>query len=147
MNTKYLLMASLAGGLISVVLVNTPFVQLINLLVCLGFWVGPLAAVWLYRRLDGHLELSQALLIGMLAGAWHGLIGLLLSPLGLAGAGGVLRGVSDIVPAGDLSGIEAGLTGLGAILFNVVGVLVDIAFGLVGGLIGGVLFGQRRVTR
>jgi hypothetical protein len=42
------------------------------------------------------------------------------------------EGVRDVVPAGDL-------TGLGAVLFNLIGVLVDMAFGL----IGGVLFGPR----
>ncbi|HEY5574518.1 MAG TPA: hypothetical protein VIK64_15965, partial [Anaerolineales bacterium] len=75
MNTKYLLAASLAGGLISTVLANTPYINLINLLVCAGFWIGPIVAVWLYRRLGGTLTLGQAVVTGMLAGAWHGLFG------------------------------------------------------------------------
>ena len=85
MNTKNLLIASLAGGLISIVLVNTPFVNLINLLLCAGFWIGPIFAVWLYRRLGGALMLREAVITGLLAAAWHALFGLLLSPLGLAG--------------------------------------------------------------
>jgi hypothetical protein len=147
MNTKNLLIASLVGGLISTVLVNTPFVNLINVLLCVGFWVGPIAAVWVYRRLGSAPTLGEAVLTGILAGAWHGLFGLLLSPLGLAGAGGLLKSVADIVPADDLAGMEASLSGIAAILFNLVGVVIDIAFGLVGGLIGGVLFGSRRVMR
>lgn len=146
MNTKNLLTASLVGGLISIVLVNTPFVNLINLLLCAGFWVGPIFAVWLYRRMGGTLTLRQAVITGVLAAAWHALFGLLLSPLGLAGAGGVLNGLRPFMSAQDLPDIESALTGIGGLLFNLVGVLIDIAFGFVGGLIGGAIFGARRVT-
>lgn len=146
MNTKHLLIASLTGGLISTVLVNTPFVNWINLLVCAGFWIGPIVAVWLYRRQDGTVTLSQAMLIGMLAGVWHGLIGVLLSPLGLAGAGGMLNGLQQIVPAGDLSDLNATLTGIGGLLFNLAGILIDVAFGFIGGLVGGAFFSARRAV-
>jgi hypothetical protein len=146
MNTKHLLTASLAGGLISLVLANTPFVNLINVLLCVGFWVGPLFAVWLYKRLDGTLALRQALMIGALAGAWHALFGLALSPLGLAGAGGLLNDLRPFMSAQDLPDLETALTGVGGILFNLVGGLIDIVFGFLGGLIGGAIFGPRRVT-
>ncbi len=144
MNTKHLFIASLVGGLVSIVLVNTPFVNLINLLICAGFWIGPIAAVWLYRRLDGTVTLRQAVITGLLAGAWHALFGLLLSPLGLAGAGGVLNEMRPFVSAQDLPDIETALTGVGGMLFNLVGVAIDIAFGFLGGLIGGSIFGPRR---
>ena len=146
MNTKHLLIASLTGGLISTVLVNTPFVNWINVLICAGFWIGPVVAVWLYRRQAGTVTLSQAMLIGMLAGVWHGLIGVLLSPLGLAGAGGMLNGLQQIVPAGDLSDLNATLTGIGGLLFNLAGVLIDVAFGFLGGLVGGAFFSVRRAV-
>jgi hypothetical protein len=146
MDTKHLLTASLVGGLISIVLVNTPFVNLINLLLCAGFWVGPIFAVWLYRRMGGTLTLREGVITGVLAAAWHALFGLLLSPLGLAGAGGVLNGLRPFMSAQDLPDIESALTGIGGLLFNLVGVLIDIAFGFVGGLIGGAIFGARRVT-
>jgi len=146
MNTKHLLVATLTGGLISVVLVNTPFVNLINLLICAGFWIGPIAAVWLYRRLDGVVTLRQALLIGVLAGAWHGLFGLVLSPLGFAGAGGMLSGLRPFMSAQDLPDLEIALSGAGGLLFNLVGMLIDIAFGFLGGLISGAIFAPRRVT-
>src|SRR5512134_2771575 len=112
MNTKHLLTASLVGGLISLVLVNTPFVNLINLLICAGFWVGPIVAVWLYRRLDGVVTLRQATVIGMLAGAWHGLFGLVLSLFGLAGASGMLNGLRPFMSAQDLPDLETALTGV-----------------------------------
>jgi len=144
MNTRDLLVASLVGGLISAVLVNTPYVNLINLLVCAGFWIGPIVAVWLYRRLAGSPTIGQAIVIGMLAGVWHGLFGLALSMVGLAGAGSLLNEARSFVPTQDWPDVETALTGLGGILFNLVGVAIDVVFGLVGGLIGGAIFGARR---
>jgi hypothetical protein len=146
MNTKNLLIASLTGGLISLALVNVPFVNLINLLLCAGFWLGPLVAVWLYRHMDGTLTLREAVITGVLAAVWHALFGLLLSPLGLAGAGGVLNELRPFMSAQDLPDLESALTGVGGILFNLIGVVIDIAFGLLGGLIGGAIFGARRAT-
>lgn len=146
MNTKHLLIASLTGGLISTLLVNIPYVNWINLLFCAGFWIGPIVAVWLYRRQDGMVTLSQAMLVGILAGLWHGLFGVLLSPLGLAGAGGVLSGLQQIVPAQDLPDLNSALTGVGGLLFNLVGLVIDMAFGFIGGLIGGAFFGARRAV-
>lgn len=146
MNTKSLLTASLVGGLISTVLVNTPFLNLINVLLCAGFWIGPIVAVWLYRRLDGTLTFREAVLTGLLAGAWHGLFGLVLSPLGLAGAGGLLSEVQPFMSAQDFSELETNLSGMGGLLFNLMGVGIDLVFGFLGGVIGGAFFGARRVT-
>lgn len=146
MNTKNLLTASLVGGLISIVLVNTPYINLINLLICAGFWIGPIVAVWLYRRLDGTLTLREAIITGILAGAWHGLFGLVLSPLGLAGAGGLLKEVQPFMSAQDWSMLATNLTGAGGLLFNLMGLGIDLVFGFVGGLIGGAIFGPRRAT-
>ena len=146
MNTKHLLAASVAGGLISTALVNTPFVNLVNLLICAGFWIGPIVAVWLYRRMAGPVTMSQAVAIGLLAGAWHGLFGLLLSPLGLAGAGGLLNDLRPIVSAQDVGELESTLTGMGGLMFNLVGVGMDIVFGLIGGLIGGAIFRTDRTN-
>lgn len=146
MNTKHLLIATLIGGLISLVLVNAPFVNLINLLLCAGFWLGPLVAVWLYRRMDGTLTMREAVIIGVLAAVWHALFGLVLSPLGLAGAGGVLSGLRPFMSAQDLPDIETALTGAGGMMFNLIGAVIDIGFGFLGGLVGGVIFGARTAT-
>ena len=145
MNTKNLLIASLTGGLVSLVLVNTPFVNLVNLLICAGFWIGPIVAVWLYRRLDGTLTLREALITGLLAGAWHALFGLLLSPLGAAGAGGMFSALRPFMSTEDLPDLETALTGTGGMVFNLVGLLIDMAFGFIGGLIGGAIFRSRQV--
>lgn len=146
MNTKPLLFATLIGGLISLVLVNAPFVNLINLLLCAGFWLGPLVAVWLYRRMDGTLTMREAVIAGVLAAVWHALFGLLLSPLGVAGAGGVLNELRPFLSAQDLPDIETALSGMGGMMFNLIGAAIDIAFGFLGGLIGGAVFGTRRAT-
>ncbi len=146
MNAKYILAASLVGGLVSALLANTPYVNLINLLVCAGFWIGPLLAVWLYWRLGGPTTPSQAIVIGMLAGLWHGLFGLVLSPLGLAGAASLLNDLRPFVSAQDLPDVEMALTGIGGLLFNLVGVAVDVAFGFIGGLMGSAVLKARRVT-
>ena len=140
MNTRNLWIASFVGGLVSLVLVNAPIVNLINLLLCAGFWVGPIVAVWLYRRMDGALTLRQAVLTGLLASAIHAVLGMLLSPLGLAGAGGLFNVVRPMVSAQDLPSIETALTGLGAMVFNLIGMVIDVIFGLLGGLIGGAIF-------
>ena len=84
------------------------------------------------------------MLIGMLAGLWHGLFGVLLSPLGLAGAGGMLNGMQQIIPAQNLPDIETALTGVAGSIFNLVGMLIDVFFGFIGGLVGGAFFGERR---
>ncbi len=146
MNIKPLLVASLVGGLVSLVLVNTPFVNLINLLVCAGFWIGPITAVWLYRRLGGAPTLGEAVVTGLLASLWHGLFGLLLSPLGLAGAGGMLSLLRPLVQPQDWPGVQIALTGLWGMLYNLIGVAIDAAFGIAGGLMGSVLFGARHAT-
>ncbi len=122
--------ASLAGGLISAVLANTPYVSLVNLLVYAGFWIGPIMAVWLYRRLGGTLTMGQAMLIGMLAGAWHGLFGLVLSTVGLTGAGSLLNELRPVVPTLDWPELQTTLTGVGGVLFNLAELAVDVAFGL-----------------
>ena len=145
MNTRHLLLASLAGGLISLVLVNTPFLNLINILICAGYWIGPIVAVWLHQRLSGTSTLNQAIVTGVLAGAWHGLFGLMLSPLGLAGAGGVLDALRPFASAQDVPDLEVALTGVGGILFNLIGVAFDLVFGFLGGLVGGAIFHTYRM--
>ena len=146
MNSRHLLVASLTGGLISIVLVNTPYISLVNLLICAGFWIGPVAAVGIYRRLNVTVTVREAIFAGVLAGVWHGLFGLLLSPLGVAGAGGLLQELQPFMSVSDWTQLESSLTGFGGILFNLFGVAFDIVFGLLGGLIGSAIFKARRIA-
>ncbi len=141
MNTRMLLLASLLGGLTSVVLVNLPIINLVNCLICAGFWAGPLLAVWFYRRQTSAVTLGQAIGIGVAAGAWHAVFGLLLSLVGLAGAQALATSFAQLAPAE--SGAREAMSGVEASVFNVFGVLTDLVFGAIGGVIGGALFRDR----
>jgi len=138
MQIKPLLISSLIGAGLSLLLVNIPVVNLVNCVVCAGFWLGPLLAVWLYRRQAGALTMGQALGVGTLAGVWHGLIGFGLSFAGLAGFQAVVNSYAQIAPGA--TGIEGTIGGLEATVMTVFGVVVSTVFGAIGGLIGGALF-------
>jgi len=136
-NTKNLVVASLVGGLISLFLTNVPVVNLVNCLLCAGFWLGPLFAVWFYRRQSGAVTLGQGAAIGALAGLWSGVIGLLLSFVGLAGIQALAESYASLVPA---EGVAEPIGLLESTAFNLAGVVFEIGIGAVGGLIGGALF-------
>jgi hypothetical protein len=137
MNTRLLVISTVVGGLVSTFLSNVPIINLVNCLLCAGFWAGPLLSVWLYRRQAGSLSLGQGVLIGTLAGVWAGLFGFALSLVGLAGAATLMRSYSQYLPSD--AGIDVGSAGL-SVLFNIVGVGFNILFGAIGGLIGGAIF-------
>jgi hypothetical protein len=142
MNTKNLLIASAVGGLATVGLTNIPILNLLTCLICVSFWIGPVFAVWLYRRLEGQVTLNQGMAIGAVAGVIAGVIGFLLSFLNLAGMGDmaeVLRGMG-LVEEQDMAQMQVLFSGPMLILFNLIGAAVTVFFGAVGGLIGGAIF-------
>ncbi len=143
MNTKNLLIACLAGGAASTLLSNVPFLNLVNCLLCAGFWGGALLAVWLYKRLTGTVTLGQGVIIGTLAGLVAGIFGFALSFVGLAGSAALLESYERFVPPearGDLAALPSGPM---QIIFNLLGVVTNIIFGAIGGLAGGALFKTR----
>jgi hypothetical protein len=142
MNTKNLLIAALVGGLTTVVLTNVPILNLLTCVICISFWIGPLLAVWLYRRLEGQVTFNQGLGIGTLAGVIAGLIGFLLSFFNLAGVGDVVETLRSMpgIQEQDLQQMQALFSGPMLILFNLVGAIITAFFGVVGGLIGGAIF-------
>jgi len=137
-NTRNLLVASLVGGVVSTILSNVPIVNFVNCLLCAGFWVGPLLAVWLYKRQTGAVTLGQGVGVGVLAGVWAGVFGFALSLVGLAGAAALMKSYAAYLPP------EAGMgevpTGPASVLIDLVGVGVNIVFGAIGGLLGGAIF-------
>ena len=140
MNTKNLLLAGLVGAIITLALTNIPFVNLINCLICAGFWVGPLFAVWLYKRMTGTMSTKEGIWIGVTAGAIAGVIGFLLSFVGLSGAAGIVNQVNSFMsPADkiDMTGVEGAV---GNIVITLFGVIFDIIVGAIGGLVGAVIF-------
>jgi hypothetical protein len=140
MNAKNLIIASLAGAVISLLLANMPVLSLVNCLLCVGFWGSAVFAVWLYQRMTGSVTLGQAVTIGTLAGVWAGLFGFLLSFVGVAGAAALVNSYKSVLPssAGITMPPESGLP------FTLAGVCVDIVFGAIGGLIGGLIFRNKK---
>lgn len=138
MNTRNLLIASLVGGVASTILSNVPVLDLVNCLLCAGFWGGPLLAVWLYKRQTGTVSLGQAVAIGTLAGIWAGVFGFALSLVGLAGVAALMKSYAAYLPPE--AGVGSVPSGPASVLVNLVGVGVNIAFGAIGGLIGGGIF-------
>ena len=151
MNTKNLLISALVGGVVTEILTNVPVVSLLTCVFCVSFWIGPLLAVWLYRRMQGEVSMKQAIGIGALAGVIAGVIGFILSFFNLAGVGDLSQALRPMaqnlqISEEDLKNIEAMTTGLGGIVFNLIGVAVTIAFGAIGGVIGGAIFKNRPTT-
>jgi len=144
MNTKNLLIASLLGGLASTILSNVPLLNFVNCLLCAGFWAGPLLAVWLYKRQTGPISIGKAVAVGTVAGIWAGVFGFVLSLVGLAGAQALFHSYARYLPAD--ANLQADLPGPGSIVFNLAGVVFNIAFGAIGGLIGGAIFKTKTVS-
>ena len=143
MNTKNLIIASVVGGLVTLGLTNIPILNLLACLICVSFWIGPLFAVWLYRRLQGQVTLNQGIAIGALAGVIAGALGFLLSFFNMAGVGDMAESMRQMMPSlseQDLQQMQELTTGPMLIVFNLVGALVTAVFGVVGGLIGGAIF-------
>ena len=137
MNTKNLLIASLIGAAVTTFFANVPILNLVNCLVCLPFWGGPLLATWFYKRQTGTMSLNQAIGVGVLAGVFAGLLGFLLSLVGMAGASGLANQLQQYMPAEDIPPL---FTGGAALAFTLMGVITNIVFGLIGGLLGGAFF-------
>jgi hypothetical protein len=138
MNTKNILVTGLVGAIITLLLTNIPFVNLVNCLICAGFWVGPLFATWLYKRMSGTLSTKEGVWVGVSAGAIAGVIGFLLSFIGAAGAAGLVNQLNTVLPAQDqISMAEGGILNLG---FTFIGVIFDIIVGAIGGLVGAAIF-------
>ena len=90
---------ALGGAVVTTLVSNLPFVGFINCLLFAGFWGSAIFAVWLYRRLNGSVTLSEAVRLGALTGLCAGALGFALSFLGLAGFQGTANELSQILPA------------------------------------------------
>lgn len=142
MNTKNKWIAVLSGAALTTLVSNVPFVEMVNILCFAGFWGGAIFAVWLYRRLSGELTARQSVRIGLLTGLFAGLLGFMLSFLGVAGLQSLVNELGAIAPSeGDSIPLW------GAIVFNFLGVVFNIFFGTIGGWIGGAIFRTDRVPQ
>jgi hypothetical protein len=142
MNTRNLWIASLSGALLTTFVSNIPFIGFVNCLLCAGFWGSAIFAVWFYRRLSGSLTPRQAVIIGALTGLCAGVIGFLLSFVGLSGGQGILNSYSQFMPSNDTQSLKD-LPAWAGIAFNLIGVVFNLAFGTLGGWLGGLIFKPR----
>jgi len=134
----------LIGAVVTTVLANIPFVNLLNCLLCLPFWGGPLLAAWYYQRQTCTMTMNHAISVGALTGLFAGILGFLLSLVGMAGASSLANQVSQYLPADSIP--PDILTGPASFLFTCAGVLTNIVFGVIGGLIAGAIFKQKSPT-
>ena len=140
MNIKDLAIAGLIGAAASLIFVNVPILNLTNFLLCAPFWASAVFAVWIYKRLTGTLTLGQGVIIGLAAGFAAGIIGFLLSFIGLAGGAALADSYKMMLPPEAEIDIPDG----SGVIFNLCGVMVNLAFGALGGLIGGLLFQAKK---
>ncbi len=138
MNTKNLWIAALIGAVVTTFFANFPVINIVNCLVCLPFWGGPLLAVWFYKRQTGSMSMNQAIYVGLLAGFLAGVLGFLFSLVGMAGAAGLVNQMQRYLPADQVP--PALFTGATALLFTLMGVITNIIFGLIGGMVGGAIW-------
>lgn len=139
MNNKNMWIACLAGGVITTLVSNFPILGLVNCMVCAGFWGSAMFAVWLYRRLEGSLTVRQGVIVGLLTGVVAGLLGFLVSLVGLAGVEGLLNAARPFMPPESIEGMEA-IPAWAGMLMNVIGIFVTVAFCTLGGYLGGLIF-------
>ena len=141
MNTRNLWIACLSGAVLTTLVSNLPIIGLVNCLLCAGFWGSAIFAVWLYRRLSGTPTTRQSVQIGVLTGLLAGLLGFALSFAGLSGAQGFLNTYGRLASPDAFKGMED-LPAWAGIVFNLMGVVFNVGFGALGGLIGGALFNR-----
>jgi hypothetical protein len=146
MNTKNLWIATLSGAVLTTLVSNLPLIGFVNCLLCAGFWGSAIFAVWLYRRLNGTLTVGQGVRIGALTGLLAGVLGLILSLVGLAGAQGFLNGARQFLPADATQGMND-IPAWGGWIFNLLGVIFNVGFGAMGGWIGGAILDPNRKSK
>jgi hypothetical protein len=138
MNIKNFIISSLIGGIVIAAIANIPVINLINCLLCIGYWAGSILAVWLYKRFQGSLTLGQGVAVGALAGVWSGLINFIVGLISVAGIATVITAVEQVLLA-ETFNLQGDFVGRMALLINIVGVFLNIFLGTLGGLIGGAI--------
>ena len=142
MNTKNMWIAVLSGAVLTTLVSNVPYVEMVNILCFAGFWGGAIFAVWLYRRLSGELTARQGVRVGLLTGLFAGVLGFALSFFGLAGLQGLMNELEAVAPTEGES-----IPLWGAIIFNFLGIVFNIFFGTIGGWLGGAIFRTDRTPQ
>lgn len=144
-----MLMPALYGGIIMAIIGVVPGLNLINCLCCAGVMLGGFMAVFFYKKElmpdMPQMTSSDGLQLGALAGVFGGVIGGLLSIIVIKTIGnvggemmiGFMESLRDKFPPDAweqmVEGIREGEIG---VLQLIMGLIIDVIFGLIGGLIG-----------
>jgi hypothetical protein len=143
MNIASLLLASLIGAVATTALSNVPYLNLVNCLLCAGFWVGSILATWVYKRQTGALTLRQGLAIGALTGLIAWAFGFLLSFFDLTGMVGLVKSYALSFAGETNPDMSSGFEAWKVTLVNILGIIPNVLFGIIGGLVGGAIFQSR----
>lgn len=147
MNTRSLLITSaIAGGVIAL-LSSLPVIYLCNCLGCMWLWTGGILGAWLYHRREMPqfvMTAGQGAVVGLVTGVMAAIfVAILGTVMGGAGISSLLASQSRTL--GSVFGTTAGsfatagvLSGFG-LLFTI---FIYPFFGLIGGVIGAVIFGK-----
>ena len=144
-----MMMSALYGGAIMAVISAVPGLNLINCLCCAGVMLGGFMAVFFYKKeLTPDMQpliSSDGMKLGALAGVFGGVLGGLLSIIIIQSIGnvggemmlGFMESFRDKMPPESWDQMEQGIRSADISVFNLVmGLVIDVIFGLVGGLIG-----------
>jgi hypothetical protein len=138
MNTRHLLIASVIGALVTTTFSNAPFLNQLNCLIFLPFWIGPLLAAWFYKYQTGRITPEDGITVGTVTGLFAGFLGFLW----VAGGLGLAAQIREYSPSGLM---PADLwVGSAPTLFTLAGVLIHAIFGAIGGAIAGVIFSRKK---
>jgi hypothetical protein len=153
------LMPALYGGIIMGVISGIPFLNFVNCFCCAGVLFGGFMAVFFYKKdlpVDGQqLTSSDGVQLGALAGVFGAIVGAVITGGLLMSVGNVAgeamykaimgiydsAGILDKMPPEAVEQMERGIMDGGFSIGQfILGMIVDVVFGLLGGLIGYAVF-------
>jgi hypothetical protein len=144
-----ILMSALYGGIIMAVMSAVPGLNLINCLCCAGVMLGGFMAVFFYKKeLTPDMQpliSADGMKLGALAGVFGAIVSALLSIIIIKSIGNVggemmlsfMESFRDKMPPESWDQMEEGVLSTDISVFNMaMGLVIDVIFGLIGGLIG-----------
>ena len=147
------LLPAVIGGVIMGLLSSIPVLNFINCLCCAGIILGGFFAVFFYNKnlVDQELTYSDGALLGILAGVFGLIISSILNVIIGNGVEQILEQImqyADDIPP-EAQDIILALQENSGKLFIVniaMGLVIDILFGLLGGILGVAVLGKKKTN-
>ncbi len=147
LNTRSLLIAAGIAGVAMGILSSVPILSLANCLLCGWVWGGAIFAVWLYKRNENGVIVTtgQGVVIGLVAAligaviSW--LVGIVMGGATMAAMGPLLDQFPDAESRQMFQQLMA--SGGVSIISLLFGLIINAIFGIIGGLIGAALIGNK----